>query len=1743
MPIRSFHAGRLIAAFIALFASLLLFAPQARAQSCTTLEDCPTTGQAPFISVQPISGTYTQPTVPVSITVTVATGDSANATVMWRDTSVTSAFQVRRSTTGPQRRLYLTGNVSLSGGTDTLVVSACGSFQNCSSRTVTYKLGSPGVRVTPNGAWAQVASGAAGTYAMWVRNTGALPATFSLLGSCRDAQGTFLSGCGAPSVSTLTLAAGDSASVGLSFPALSAGQEITLRLSARSTANAAIEDAGWAELEGVGTGTAPAAMTVTLVDLNSSATIARDQCVTVAIAPGAAMECGDLRLAHGLPAVQLLGRTHAPSLLYSSAHVSGTARVYADVRLPVGSTVPTTVEVKVFKPNGSFYRTVYPGSQWGSGTARRISIVMDTLASLTGVYPYTMQVTAHYTGVSYPVAVAGEVAVVNRALSQFGPGWWLAGMEQVVTVSGNRLLRVGGDGSTRIYSPVSTGVWVAARVDRADTMWARPGGGYQRRTPQGAVVSFGPQGEHLSTANRLNQHTRFVRDISNGPLNWLEVPRQTGATGASLHYRFVLNAAGMVAAVEAPDLNDVRGRVVTLGRDALNRVTSITDPDSVAVSFGYDGLYATSRTDRRGVQSVFTYGPGRTVASSRVWLGPLVGDSIINRFEPVEGRGIAAALPLSRTHTLLDGPRTDVGDTTLIWVGRFGAPRRIREALGGETLLLRGDASFPALVTEVRRPNANGAPVARQSATYDTHGRLQSSTALNPLGDGYSPVTTYTYDDKWNGVTSITAPGQGVVTMAYDTINGNRLWEQVGDATRRVSYRYTADGQLRAVESPMVNGVARVDSVAYDGWGLLRASISPLGFHTMHYADAVGRDTLVITPVTPGDTTEAAVRTNGARSRTGYDVMNRVRWTQSVGPAMVQAPDPNMPGAIDPADTPQEIVTVANGYDARGDLRSVERQSLPDPANVGSLITTFDYDNVGRKVRETNGPGDYRTTAYDQAGNVIGTTARGFAEVRMEYDALGRLVRRTVPGHSYAQGCPPGWASCANHPFPYYPTGANGALVIPGEVFTFGYDAAGNQVWAENLDSRVERSYYNNGALRTDTTRLRGYSDLGFNTHVYGLEYTYDIAGRTARLRHPFNLSGTAQADSFAYDPVTGEMTYARSRQGHVYGFSYDKQGRQTGMAYPGGGGERTTYDVEGRRLTRTDSLSNGAVLEYDTFQYDARGKQIYVQGGVAGGASTFRNWYSGSGNLVATDWGNVLDNGRNTELFTVDAMGNQMDRTTINGGLINPRFRTTYTPAGGRVASIGRVLPATPSAEELPDSTYRTYDAAGNVEWAVHMGWGSYYGGAIDVTSVTSTRNYYGADGLLRVVQTRDESSTGSSWTYGGLFSEYRYDALGRRILERTRRDNTREHPMCVPRAGEPCISTITRFVWAGDQLLWELRAPGQAGTGIDLEATTGTGDWYGRVSYFHGGGVDKPLLITKENAGSLVPRDTWRGQFHAGTSPVTGMRGDCTGASPTGCIWAPWPGWRTTASHALTGSGPDVQAWFGGLVDGMRDASGQMYMRNRYYDPATGQFTQTDPIGLAGGLNSYGFAAGDPVSYSDPYGLAASCEPFCTALDVALLVADVNDIRENGLNLGNGTGVILGLISTATPLVTGLGAADDVVRGGVRAATHSDDAARATSTVSRNAVPKSIPATGPRVTGEQSARIQEMGRAHGCHNCGARQPGGNGTWVGDHQVPTGMNPAGRPQTLQPHCNPCSRSQGGWVTGMLRWAKKLGEP
>jgi hypothetical protein len=74
-------------------------------------------------------------------------------------------------------------------------------------------------------------------------------------------------------------------------------------------------------------------------------------------------------------------------------------------------------------------------------------------------------------------------------------------------------------------------------------------------------------------------------------------------------------------------------------------------------------------------------------------------------------------------------------------------------------------------------------------------------------------------------------------------------------------------------------------------------------------------------------------------------------------------------------------------------------------------------------------------------------------------------------------------------------------------------------------------------------------------------------------------------------------------------------------------------------------------------------------------------------------------------------------------------------------------------------------------------------------------------------------------------------------------------------------------------------------------------------------------------------------------------------TPGETAGCTPIQWSGERSSARHELEPD-PSIQNWYGGLVGGMRDASGQTYRRNRYYDPKTGQFTQAVPSGGRGSI-----------------------------------------------------------------------------------------------------------------------------------------------------------------------------------------------
>jgi RHS repeat-associated protein len=237
-------------------------------------------------------------------------------------------------------------------------------------------------------------------------------------------------------------------------------------------------------------------------------------------------------------------------------------------------------------------------------------------------------------------------------------------------------------------------------------------------------------------------------------------------------------------------------------------------------------------------------------------------------------------------------------------------------------------------------------------------------------------------------------------------------------------------------------------------------------------------------------------------------------------------------------------------------------------------------------------------------------------------------------------------------------------------------------------------------------------------------------------------------------------------------------------------------------------------------------------------------------------------------------------------------------------------------------------------------------------------------------------------------VFEEYRYDALGRRVLvhaQRTCQD-------CGQYAqGEGNLDLIRRTVWSGDQELWEIQMPGDPALGYVENDTAqvrmgmtedylDVNPFFGRLAYTYGMGTDRPLSITRVRYAShpyggsftawapftVVPLWNAQGTPDLGYFGQSGLA-QCSPERTTDCILLDWP-----RDGRIYGSADHLWGVFHGtLIQNKADKAGTFYRRNRYYDPASGRFTQEDPIGLAGGLNLYGYAAGDPVSYSDPYGL----------------------------------------------------------------------------------------------------------------------------------------------------------------------------
>jgi RHS repeat-associated protein len=1362
------------------------------------------------------------------------------------------------------------------------------------------------------------------------------PSTFAL---ATTVTGT-VSSCSL-SPASVTVAPGDPATR-VTATCTITGSETTgsVRLDASTSSPASFSGNGTTDV----TVTSTATLNVGVAGRNPGTTIDKSDCLTIAAGQNAAYECGDLRVVHALPATATMDRARGPALIYNSRHANPGALLSADVTY-AGPT-PTFLHATVAIPGQA---DVTYDFNWSSACAAlpcRIVVPIPTTQP-TGLYPATLQIKA-ISGVyiyATSAAVTDTVIIVNRAASPFGAGWWLDGFENLLTVSATKMLWVGGDGSTRLYTRTAdtTVYTVSPAYDRPDTLKrVLAPQTWRRLLGDSAYVEFNSAGQHTRTVSALGWVTRFV--YNGALLDSLVLPVPSGSSQIRA-YTFSYTSS-LIDSVRAPMASFAR--TVRLTRGGTSRINSITDPDGLASAFGYDASNRIiTRVNKLADSTFFQYDDGGALKQAKLSTARTEGASsaITTNFRAAETRSAFSssdvAAPLANVYTQLDGPRVDVGDTTNFLLNRWGSPDTVTNALGQRTRMSRGNATFPSLVTNVIVPGGF-----ETRAYFNARGLADSTVAVDPYGSGSNAVTKYAWNPVWVHVDSVIGPtGERTRTFYRSTkplVDSVRMGTNVA---RRVKFTYTVDGQLQSVTEP----ASLPDSVLYDALGNAMKTWTPLGraastpYFVQYLKDAIGRDTLVVHPIS-GDTTGS--------TRILFDAADRVIQTVESGPARPYALASYTP---DTATITALVRTDTSGYDVEGRLKY--RRSTSTPWSDAQITEQFSYDAAGRLRKRLIGSGP-DSMVYDPAGNMISSLSRSGFWITQSYDALNRLVQRVVPERKYASqrctGYSPGPIS--GSPcfmiFPYYPN-AGDSLRIVADTARFVYDTLGNMVQANNRYARVRRTFYRGGALKTDSTAIGLYATPLVDGTTRGQQYVYDLSDKRTSMQWHLGTNGYGYNDFGAL----GTVTDPNSNQ---YGIIYTLAGQVDSLILGTGVKENRAYDSDGRMTYRNRVSTALGTLGTDSFEYDKMNRVVHAsEQNYQQLAQDARVSYDGLGAVLANEQSNGF--GANVEEFRNDPLGNVLyRRTRRTAGTNDAPFTFAYSPQGELMTSYSH-LSITPGANERADTLKQTF--LGQQLIRENQLVQNPNDGSVDLE--LATRHYFGADDKLVAVQ---RYSWRSPSFRDGTWEEYWYDALGRRVLTRARRDPssiydaTVSGPLCM--GGIHCRSFTERVWWDGDQALVEERTP---------ESTTDVSN-SGLVGNIHGLTLDEPLAVISDQ--TRIINYNWRGQGESSVFP-NGQAGDASlGNSATEIDWPALSQAQTYFTPGPgSGSGSNPKRWMGTFVANGQGTTGMLYRRNRYFSPVSGQFTQADPIGIGGGMNAFGFAEGDPVNFSDPLGL---CPPY---------------------------------------------------------------------------------------------------------------------------------------------------------------------
>ena len=789
-------------------------------------------------------------------------------------------------------------------------------------------------------------------------------------------------------------------------------------------------------------------------------------------------------------------------------------------------------------------------------------------------------------------------------------------------------------------------------------------------------------------------------------------------------------------------------------------------------------------------------------------------------------------------------------------------------------------------------------------------------------------------------------------TVPYATGGQGRTW----------AYNWGPNGRLLSLNGPRpVNAQGKDDitSFTYDVLGNMLTMTNPLGHITSFSGyDASGRPALMTDP-------------NGIRTAMTYDELGRAKTVTLKHPTTVANDaittlDYDVEGRVIGITAPATEKLIMD-YDLAGRLKSVRAangERIDYSHNAMSNVTaetvkrtnasvsrsiTRTFDELGRMLTETLGPGRTTTYAYDKLGQLISmTSARGNA-TQMAFDALNRLVSSVAPD----TGTTANGYDRFDDVVAYTDAATVQTTMVRngfGEVIQevspdrgtsiYYYDAAGDMT--ASIDGRGQRIDYTRdiaGRVLTKTPVGRPTSEV--------ITYTYDtvaISGSfgKGRLATVVDGSGTTK---FKYDHrgnmLTKQQAVGTSTAANL-AYAYDLGDRITQITYPSGRQVIYSRDPKGRvTLVRTRATATATLVTLaSSLVYEPFGSlktatygntlKLVQDWGNDGRLAAKRVVRSNATNLSSLSYGydnddnmlSIIDgvDATRSAAFAFDNM-NRIVRIDSSSGAIR-REDQVHDKNGNRVSVERRALAtdALPASADTYTKTAGTnrlasiataagtralsYDARGNLLSETRPG------------AISATTSYDGYARLTSYVRTGEASLT---FTYNGMDDRvrevrgtttrrYLYDGSGRILGEygASATDVIAEHLWLSPDAAND------NQPFGGDDGI-----NGYAPLAISSAPTGGTA----QLIWVHANHMGVPLAYTNNSGAEVTPPSFTQSAF---------------------------PGQMKTL--------PDLY-----------------YNRYRDYDPSTGRYIQADPIGLEGDPNPYAYAMNNPLRYSDPSGLFA--------------------------------------------------------------------------------------------------------------------------------------------------------------------------